>query len=398
MPVHARDSIRERIHTRRAVFPIRENNSARQVEPGLVITPGLRGDGLAAWAFSGARARRPGWKAEEEQFMTTTQSEGEPDSGWDRFAEEHPQGQFQQSRAWAAAKAPEGWSARWIQVKEGGTIRAGAQILHKRTRAGLIGFINKGPIVDVNDEPVRESLISALIDDHGKSGYVALLVQPPDGADPLVPYLESKGFLRETVARMADATLLIDVSKGWETARAGFRRTTRREIRQGFERGVGIEEGGAGDVEDFFRLMKSTCQRQGTRPNPATADVATTLVRAFAAGRKSRLWFAVHEGKRIAGGFAIAFGDRVVFWKKGWDQSGNAMHVNTLITADIIRWSAENGYHWLDFAMMDRDTAMAMVNGTDLPEDLSSRRDFFNLGFGGKGLVMPPALCASRIH
>ncbi|MGE3310245.1 MAG: lipid II:glycine glycyltransferase FemX, partial [Limisphaerales bacterium] len=319
-----------------------------------------------------------------------------PDPGWDAFAEEHPQGQFQQSSAWAAAKAPEGWKVRWVQVKEGERIRAGAQILHKRTRAGLIGFINKGPLVDANDPKVRESLIAALVADHRASGYVALLVQPPDGADPLVPHLESAGFLRETVARMADATLLVDVSKGWDAAHAGFRRTTRREIRQGYERGVRIEEGGPDDVPDFFRLMASTCQRQGARPNPANVAVATALVRAFTGAGKSRLWFAVHDGKRVAGGFAIGFGDRVVFWKKGWDQSGNPMHVNTLITADIIRWSAEKGYRWLDFAMMDRDTATAMVNGTELPKDLATRRDFFNLGFGGRGLVMPPCLVRFR--
>ena len=46
--------------------------------------------------------------------------------------------------------------------------------------------------------------------------------------------------------------------------------------------------------------------------------------------------------------------------------------------------------------MMDRDTAEAMVRGTELPKDLTSRRDFFNLGFGGQGLLMPPSLIRFR--
>ncbi len=324
--------------------------------------------------------------------MTITHSEGVADPDWDRFVEGHPLGQFQQSTMWAEAKVPEGWGARRVVIRNGTEIRAGAQILQKVTRAGRIGFINKGPIVSEADEDARRALVSALVEVQRSSGYRVFLVQLPDWGDFMVSSLGPGGFIPEKVVRMADATLLIDVSKGWEAVHAEFNRTTRKKMRRGAERGVQIVEGSADDVGDFFALMKSTCERQGTRPNPANLPIATALLRAFGTKQKARIWFAEHDGKRIAGGFAIAFGNRVVFWKKGWDQSASEMHVNIMINADIIRWSTEHGYRWLDFGSIDRDTAEAMVAGKDLPSDVPSRRDFFNLGFGGQGLLMPPRL------
>jgi lipid II:glycine glycyltransferase (peptidoglycan interpeptide bridge formation enzyme) len=328
--------------------------------------------------------------------MTIIQSVGNPVPGWDAFVEGHGLGQFQQASVWAEAKASEGWSARWVAATRDDRIGAGAQILEKRTRFGRIGFINKGPVVAADDSEAQRALGKALVRVLTEAGFLALMVQPPDGGDFMVPGLLREGFLRETVAAIADATLLIDVSGGWEAVQAKFRRTTRREIRQGFERGVEIVDGGAGDVADFFALMKSTCQRQGARPSPGTLKDAEALFAAFASRGKARLWFAVHEGRRLAGGLAFVFGNRVSFWKKGWDQTGNPLHVNTLTTAHIIRWAAEHGHRWLDFGAMDRDTAEAMVHGTALPEDLPSRRDFFNLGFGGQGLLMPPSLIRFR--
>ena len=328
--------------------------------------------------------------------MTIIQSVGDAVPGWDAFVEGHPLGQFQQTSIWAEAKASERWKPRWVGVKQGDAWRAGALILQKRTRVGWIGFINKGPVVDAEDSEALAALGSAFTAAQREAGYLALMVQPPDGGDFMGDWLRQRGFQRETVARMAEATLLIDVSGGWETVHGRFRRTTRREIRQGFERGVALVEGAPEDVPDFFALMKSTCQRQGARPSPGTVEEARVLVNAFASKGKALLWFAVHEGRRVAGGLAFRFGNRVSFWKKGWDQSANEMHVNTLTTAHVIRWAAEHGFRWLDFGMMDRDTAEAMVRGTELPKDLTSRRDFFNLGFGGQGLLMPPSLIRFR--
>jgi len=318
------------------------------------------------------------------------------DPEWDQFVEAHPQGLFQQSGMWAEAKSAERWEVRRTVVREGDRIIAGAQILEKATRFGKMGLINKGPLVIEGREDALNAVLEALVKIQKSVGYLALMAHPPDGGDAILPSLGRFGFVQESLLPIISSTLLIDLSPGWEKVHAGFRRTTRREIRQSTERGVVIVEGTAADTADFFSLMESTCERQGTRPNPGTLKATVKLVDAFARRGKARIWFAVREGRRIAAGLALLHGNRVNFWKKGWDQTAHEAHANTLTTADIIRWGAERQFRWLDFASLDRDTAEAMTAGTQVPKDLSNRRDFFNLGFGGQALLMPPCMVRFR--
>jgi hypothetical protein len=100
----------------------------------------------------------------------------------------------------------------------------------------------------------------------------------------------------------------------------------------------------------------------------------------------------MHEGRAIAGGLSFHFQGRATFWKKGWDQTRKDLHPNTLLTWDAIRWACEVGAHTFDFVSLDRDLALALKEGRPFPEDVASRRDYFNLGFGGKGWVLPHAM------
>ena len=314
------------------------------------------------------------------------------DRDWDQFLENERQGQFQQASMWGQAKAVGGWGVRRLKLREGGKTRAGFQILEKRTRLGTIGFINKGPVVAGDNEALWKVLVRALSDLHAQVGYRAVLAHTPDAGGASVSHLNSIGFIPERFGSLTTATLMVDASAGWEAVQSGFRRTVRRLMRQAVERGVSIEEGTEKDAREFHGLMASTAARQGVPPNPATADETVTLVKSFAQRGRARIWFGVYNGKRIAGGLALLFGDRVNFWKKGWDQSASDTHANVLVTADIIRWACERGFRWLDFAAMDRDTAEAMNAGRSLPPDIANRRDFFNLGFGGKAFLFPPCL------
>lgn len=316
---------------------------------------------------------------------------------WDSFVDRHPHGQYQQATPWFVTKAREGWSAVWVSLRgsEGSALRAGAQILIKKTRFGPVGFLNKGPLVQ-SGEDAAEAICRAVGQAQDRLGLRAIIAQAADRDTVVSPALERAGFGRDTLLPIISATQVIDVSRPWEAIEKDFRRSTRKKIRQGKDRGVVITEGGAADVAQFFELMKSTCVRQETSPNPASVEATQALWQAFETPRRIRIHFAEHEGRRIAAGLCLLFGDRVTFWKKGWDQSNPLLQSNTILTCNAIQWAAEHGYKWLDFSAVSRDVAEAMIAKAELPADVEERRDFFNLGFGGEGWVLPPVLVRFR--
>ncbi len=319
-----------------------------------------------------------------------------PPSDWDAFVEGHPLGQFQQSSAWAQTKALDGWSSTWAIVREGGRIVAGTQVLTKATRAGRIGFLNKGPLASDDQGEYRADISRAIVDLQARQGLTAIIAQAPDRDQHTADALRAVGFAEDALLPIISATQVIDISRPWATVEQEFRRSTRKKIRQARDRGVAITDGGADDIPHFFELMKSTCERQRTSPNPPSVEAAAALWRAFSTAGHIRLHFAVHEGRRIAAGLCLLFGDRATFWKKGWDQSNSLLQANTILTCDAIQWAAEHGYRWLDFAAVSRDVAEAMIGNTELPADVEERRDYFNLGFGGESWLLAPVMVRFR--
>ncbi len=319
-----------------------------------------------------------------------------PDPAWDRFVESCEWGQFQQTSMWAEAKVAEGWGVRRLLVSDGDRLVGGAQVLHKSTRFGRIAFVNKGPLHEAGRADVATLLESELVKLQADGRYRGLLVHLPDDGASGVPSLLRRGFMPEVLFPVITSTLVIDLSKGWEWVHEQFSRTTRKKLRQAEKRGVSVVEGTPADLPEFYELMVSTCQRQGSQPSPRSLKTATSLVDAFGRQGRVRIWFAVHGGRRVAGGLALLCGKRVTFWKKGWDQSVSESNANVEATSHIIRWATEAGYRWLDFASVDGDIAEALIHGRELPEDVTTRRDFFNLGFGGEGRIMPPCLVRFR--
>lgn len=312
---------------------------------------------------------------------------------WDRWVRDHPLGQVQQTGAWGDGKRGEGWQVvRWT-LAAGGVMAGGAQILCKKTRLGWLGFLNKGPLWVEGNGVDLGSVLRSLAHWQQRRGCRALVVQlPDDWKGDAEKEMREVGFQRERLLGIIESTLTVDMREGWEAVQKKFRRTVRREVRQAEERGVTIREGGEEDLGEFFRLMCRTCERQGVRPNPPNEVAVQALWRSLTLGARPRLHFAVHEGKCLAGGLSFLYQGRATFWKKGWDQSRPELHVNTCLTWDAIRWAVVEGGQTFDFVSLDRDIAVAMQSGAVLPSDVARRRDYFNLGFGGQGRVLPRAM------
>jgi peptidoglycan pentaglycine glycine transferase (the first glycine) len=312
---------------------------------------------------------------------------------WDAFVERHPLGQFQQCTAWAETKAADGWEPSWVITRRGGAIVGGAQALVKTTRAGRVGFVNKGPLAIEGPPEVRDAVARSLVTAQQRERLRALIAQPPDLDRAFSPALQALGFTPDALISITTSTLVIDVSRPLDVVERQMRRDRRMNVRQAGRRGVTIVEGDDADVPEFFRLMLATCEHQHTTPNPATIEAATALWHAFAPPRgRRRLCFAMVDGRAIATSLSLAFGDRVTIWKVGWDRTERTAHANTLLAWDAISWASTGGYRWFDFASLDRDIAEAKARDSLVTEAIAERRDVFKLGFGGQAWLLPPAM------
>ena len=313
------------------------------------------------------------------------------DPCWDRFLEETPLGQFQQSAMWARSKESEGWKPVRVLVTVEGEILAGFQILWRSSWGLRMGYLSKGPVV-VPGHPGLADLTTALLRKTVRGeGLWALVAQPPDACLQMSGTLAVNGFMPNMLGRVNDATWIVDLRGGFEAVERRMGRTTRRNVRQAVSRGLKIREGGRQDVESFFELMLSTCRRQGIEPNPPDARHLLSLWDAAHPAGSIRLFFFEQEGKLLAGQLWIAFGKTLTGWKKGWAATGGERNPNDLSLYEGLKWAAENDFEFCDFSAFDRQMALRILAGEPLSPQQEGSRHMFHVRFGGSPRLLPEA-------
>ncbi|HZZ41089.1 MAG TPA: GNAT family N-acetyltransferase [Acidobacteriaceae bacterium] len=331
--------------------------------------------------------------SQEGEPVTAWISRDADDPFWDRFLEDTPLGQFQQSTLWAKAKAPEGWQPLRVVILSEHAIVAGFQIMARpawRGR-GRIGYISKGPVVVPGRSwaaACTARLLQQVVRDERLN---ALVVQPPDLCRQMPAALEACGFLPDVVMKVNDATWVIDLDRDFATIEADMGRTTRNLVRRAAKTGVTIRPGGRDDLARFFELMLATCQRQETQPNPSELRHLEALWDGASPAGHIRLFLAEHEGRIVAGLLAIVFGATATLWKVGAAPPDKELKPNDSMYHHAIRWAHENGCRHCDFAAFDRRMAVSIIGGEPLSEEHLRSRFLFLTRFGGRPLLLPGA-------
>lgn len=309
---------------------------------------------------------------------------------WDSFLLRTPEGQFQQSTAWAAAKAFEGWQAARTELREDNVILGGFQLLYRRRRGAKIGYVSKGPVQAEAKPGLRERLQLLLKQTAGQLRLAALVVQPPDRA--LNFWNGAAGFEPNVVLDIIEATQIIDLAdRSPDSLWADLSTGTQRKIRRAQNRGVKIHEGTIQDVPAFFNLMLATCRRQQVKPNPASIDQIYRLWNHLGAGDHVRLTFAAVGENPVSAQIVLHFGDTASLWKVGWSGDHPEACPNHLLRWESIKYAAEAGAKRYDFMSFPVDAAKAaLLAGAPFP-DLEKTRQWFHIGFGGKPVLLPPA-------
>jgi len=317
------------------------------------------------------------------------------DEAWDEFLRSGPLGHYQQSGMWAQAKRPEGWRPVRVVATKEGRIAGGFQILWKSSGSVRIGYVSKGPVAQPENPSVLAFLLDLIKTTSKEQRLSAVIIQPPDLSECLPGQMsDASSFQKDVLLRVIDATLIVALEGSFEDAWRAVQARTRRKVRQALRDGVTVRDAGRDDIPTFFRLMQSTCKRQGVKPHPSREAPLYALWDAASDTAPVKLFIAEYEGRAVAGLLCVPFGKMVVLWKKGWASTTGELHPNDLLTYEAMKWAHSNGYGTLDFASLDRKIAEALLEGRALSELQRESRHFFNLHFGGRPRLLP----ASRIY
>lgn len=313
------------------------------------------------------------------------------DTCWDKFLQETPLGQFQQSTIWAWAKHPEGWKPVRVLVTVEGEIVAGFQILWQSSWRGRMGYVSKGPVVLPGRHGLAEYATALLQRVAREERFRALVVQPPDLCVQTSERLARSGFMPDMLAKVNDATWILDLGDGFQAVEQRMSAVKRKVARQAVNRGVSIREGARRDLGTFFELMLSTCRRQGVEPSPRAMSSLLALWDAAEPVGCIRLFFAEYEAKPLAGLLCITFGKTFTLWKKGWTSTEGHRHPNDLAHYEALKWASLSGYRFGDFTAFDKQMAIAMLSGKALSPEQERTRHMFSARFGGSPRLLPEA-------
>lgn len=310
------------------------------------------------------------------------------DRQWDLFVQSNPSGFHEQTSGWAAAKLHEGWKPLRIIFWQDQYIRGGFQILIKNKRfAGAVGFLNKGPLLDSDDDNLKKLVISELKKTSRRFNLKVLIISPPGGGHQDIFRFNGNEFPDNKVFTIIDSTLEIDLRKSSDDLLMDLRKTLRNSVRR--LEGLNLRRGINSELSCFYDLMLETCSRQGVSPNPSSLEILETLWENFSRDDMIRLYFIEREGEVIAGAIILLIRDRFIIWKIGWNGKYTKSNPNVALFWFTIMLAKEEGFQVFDFASVDLKTAEQIRDQKKIPEEIIRTPTFFKLGFGGEIVKLP---------
>lgn len=307
----------------------------------------------------------------------------EPEAAvWDAFVREHPRGHLLQLSAWGALKADFGWTpVRVGLVDEGGTLRAGAQILLRRLpfRLGTLAYVPYGPLLDWADIPQRDAALAAIDSAARRHRAAFLKIEPGHGIE--VQHLQNAGFRPSAQTIQPPATIIIDIDDE-ETMLKRMNQGTRRNIRKSEKFEVRIREGTRADVDSFNAMLDETGQRQAFGVHvPQYYERAYDL---FVPAGDAALLMGSYNGLDLAGMFVFKLGAGAWYLYGASRQEEKQRMASFGVQWAGIEWAKEQGCTSYDlYGIPDADE-------TTLEESFQQRDDGlwgvyrFKRGWGGR--------------
>lgn len=303
------------------------------------------------------------------------------DAEWDHFLSRVPDGHHVQSSLWAKVKAPLGWRTERVIVKDlRNQILAGGQLLiRSMAPLGDIGYVTKGPVSVSSDSLVSDLVISELKRIAKREHLQCLIIQPADDGFALEKELSSFGFKTTSFTVMPITSVVIDLTKDFETIEAEMHKKLRANIRRALRKGIEVREGTREDVKTFHKLLYQTSVRCDFVPY--SVDYFLNMWDTLSPNDHIKLFITEVKGEPVSALLTIPFGKKVVAKKAGWSGGHSGFHPNEVMHHAAIKWAKENGYEAYDFDGIEPEAAEIILKGEDLPSEYRNSSTHFKLRF-----------------
>lgn len=300
---------------------------------------------------------------------------------WNSFVTESPGGgHFFQSHEWGEFKTRLGWTpVRLTLHRDGGLVGSGQFMFY--STPGIPGgmlFCPKGPWLPWDDEEAVRAFFDGVVEVAKRHNAHTVKIEPEVSSDreDVKEHLRALGFEKFRWDLNFKTTLAVDLSPSEEDILANMKRTTRYNVRYAGRKGVEVVKDNSPEaIEQFWGMIELVIERNKFWHRPKEYVVASWKAM-FDAGMAD-LFFAEHEGDRLAGYLAITMGHKL------WYLSGASVDVKKklkptyLLQWEVIKWAKERGATYYD-----------MVN-IPHPDELEEGHPMsgiyeFKAGFGGE--------------
>jgi lipid II:glycine glycyltransferase (peptidoglycan interpeptide bridge formation enzyme) len=146
----------------------------------------------------------------------------------------------------------------------------------------------------------------------------------------------------------------LNLESGEKEVIAGFRNSTKRNMKKALQSGVTITIGKSLEaMVSYYRLHTRTRKRHGLPPQPF-GFFETVFYQVMAQG-KGIVILASYNQKVIAGAVFLFFGNKIIYKFGASDFNYQELRANNLIMGEAIRWACRGGFKHFDFGRTEAD-------------------------------------------
>jgi len=335
-----------------------------------------------------------------ENLHTCNWTYAKADPLWDDFVAGLPDGHYEQTTCWARVREVQGWQVIRLKFERNGNILAGVQILFRKIPwIGKVGYVPYGPCIPVGSDELAHELLGEVKKRVMKERWAYIVMNLPYFGHSLVPVLKKNRFLpaiKELPPKLiVPSTLLIDLTKSLEEILDGFKSKTRQNIRYAIREGLQLREGTREDIDTFFRLMLTTCERRKSDPLHPKIEDFYRFWDSFYEREWVRLFLIDYMQEPVCAAFGFSFGPILFMYQFGWSGQHGHMQPSKLLFWKTIEWAKNKGFRYYDFVSIDTEVSKAVEAGLPINEELQKRAFYgpthLKLSFGGTIVHLPGA-------
>ncbi len=300
---------------------------------------------------------------------------------WNAWLEASPGGgHIYQSYEWGERKRALGWKPVRLLLERDGEVAGAGQMLVWKTPfvPGSLMYCTKGPWLPWDDESAVRAFFKGVQTVARREGAHTVKIDPEvlEEQTQVKALLAEIGFRKARYDLQFKTTMLVDLTPSEDQLLARMKSKTRYNARLGTKKGVEVVEDNSIEArEAFYKLMVQTAARDNFFMR--THEYLTSTWQAMLDAGRMHLFFAVHEGQRLAGILIYTFGHK--YWYAigaSSDEKRNLMPTYVL-QWEVMRWAKRHGYTYYDM--------VAIPNPDSLDESDSMYGLYkFKVGFGGE--------------